>query len=73
MIHLQNVKALHRCNVIQVEGSHPSTKIRLHKCNVFTSFKCKATILHREVKNCLYKYYIKPQWVEQGTLREMHP
>ena len=54
MIHLKNVNTIYACNVIQVEGSHPSNWIRLHECNIFTSFKCTATILHQEVKNCHY-------------------
>ena len=48
-VHKKNVNALHSCNVIQVNGCHPSTWIPLHKCNVLTSFKCIATILCREV------------------------
>ena len=47
------MNTIHSCNVIQVEGSHPFTCIRLHECNVFTCFKCIATIWHREVKNYL--------------------
>ena len=62
MIHLKNMITIHPCNVIQVEGSHPSTWKRLHECNVFTSFKCLAAILHREVENCLnlnYQWYLE--------------
>jgi hypothetical protein len=66
MIHLKNVNTIHPCNVFQVEGSHPSTWIRLHECNVFTYFKCIENILHREVKNC------RPVWVFRMLVAVFH-
>ena len=67
MIHLKNVNTIHPCNVIQEEGSHPSTWIRLHECNVFTSFKCIATILHREVKNC-HRLHSLANFISSGLI-----